>query len=266
MKYFITLLATACLAISAFAEDLSAKLQNIALTIHAGRSQGSGVLFTRDKVNFVLTAGHVVEGLRSVITVLDNGREKKIVKFSPVNVVKEIYEDSKSVGITSVQADVVAYSSPNYGHDLALLKLRSKISDSSADFYQDVIPPVIGTELIHVGSLLGQDGSNSVTTGIYSQVGRVLFDKVFDQTTCTAFPGSSGGGVYLKSNGQYVGTLVRGAGETFNLIVPVRRIKQWAEVHKVSFLFDPTKKVNEKEIKLEGEEPVGESSSNKEEN
>ena len=61
-----------------------------------------------------------------------------------------------------------------------------------------------------------------------SQVGRVLDlgsggGTVFDQTTVTAFPGSSGGGVFL-TDGKYVGMLVRGAGETFNLIVPVRRM------------------------------------------
>ncbi|HAT67623.1 MAG TPA: hypothetical protein DCS66_24005, partial [Flavobacteriaceae bacterium] len=59
------------------------------------------------------------------------------------------------------------------------------------------------TELYHVGSLLGQTGSNSMTRGIVSQVGRVLNlgsgdGTVFDQTTVTAFPGSSGGGVFLS--------------------------------------------------------------------
>ena len=77
-----------------------------------------------------------------------------------------------------------------------------------------------------------------MTRGIVSQVGRVLSlgtgdGTVFDQTTVTAFPGSSGGGVFLSERsgdkaGQYMGMLVRGAGETFNLIVPVRRMRSWA--------------------------------------
>jgi hypothetical protein len=61
---------------------------------------------------------------------------------------------------------------------------------------------------------------------------------VFDQTTVAAFPGSSGGGVYLKSDARYVGMLVRGAGETFNLIVPVRRMVHWAEKNKIMWALD----------------------------
>ena len=61
---------------------------------------------------------------------------------------------------------------------------------------------------------------------------------MFDQTTCTAFPGSSGGGVYLKSDARYVGMLVRGAGEGFNLIVPVRRMIDYCEKHKIMWALD----------------------------
>ena len=54
--------------------------------------------------------------------------------------------------------------------------------------------PKLGTDLLHVGSLLGQMGANSMTDGIYSQHGRLIgINKfVFDQTTVNAFPGSSG--------------------------------------------------------------------------
>ena len=85
-----------------------------------------------------------------------------------------------------------------------------------------------------------------MTDGIYSQTGRLipnLNKHVFDQTTVAAFPGSSGGGVFLKSNKCYVGMLVRGAGETFNLIVPVRRMVQWAEKNKIMWALDPTVKM-----------------------
>ena len=80
-----------------------------------------------------------------------------------------------------------------------------------------------------------------MTDGIYSQHGRILKrlnKRVFDQTTCTAFPGSSGGGVYLKSDARYIGMLVRGAGEGFNLIVPVRRMKDYCEKHKMMWALD----------------------------
>ena len=78
-----------------------------------------------------------------------------------------------------------------------------------------------------------------MTTGIVSQVGRTLGKVEFDQTTVTAFPGSSGGGVFL-TDGRYVGMLVRGAGEGFNLMVPVRRMIEWAEVNELMWAIDPT--------------------------
>ena len=50
--------------------------------------------------------------------------------------------------------------------------------------------------------------------------------KVFDQVTAVAFPGSSGGGMFLKDNGEYIGMLTQGVMKLqgFNFIVPVRRI------------------------------------------
>ena len=92
-----------------------------------------------------------------------------------------------------------------------------------------------------------------MTRGICSQVGRVLDlgtgdGVVFDQTTVTAFPGSSGGGVFLSERtkekaGQYVGMLVRGAGETFNLVVPVRRMRAYAKTENVLWAIDTDVKV-----------------------
>ena len=66
---------------------------------------------------------------------------------------------------------------------------------------------------------------------------------MFDQTTVTAFPGSSGGGVYLSdkngdNSGKYVGMLVRGAGEGFNFIVPVRRMQDWAKKVNIEWALD----------------------------
>ena len=91
-----------------------------------------------------------------------------------------------------------------------------------------------------------------MTDGIYSQHGRViksLNKRIFDQTTCTAFPGSSGGGVYLKHDGnaRYVGMLVRGAGEGFNLIVPVRRMVEYCEKNKIMWALDSSVKMPSEE-------------------
>jgi hypothetical protein len=241
-------------------QDIAQHLQDISVTINSSAGSGSGVVITREvklkkdsdvtaKVNFVWTAAHVVDGLRNVRTVIDpvTGQERKLVEYAPVAVVKELVEDGRKVGETRMEGRVIKYSDADSRHDLALIMLHKKnFIDTSAEFYLDDAIPAIGTSLFHVGSLLGQSGSNSMTTGIISQVGRTVnLDgtnvAIFDQTTVTAFPGSSGGGVFLAdgpNKGKYVGMLVRGAGETFNLIVPARRLKSFATEHNLLWALD----------------------------
>lgn len=225
-------------------EEIPGYLQDISVTIHASGAQGSGVVIIRDKVDYVLTAGHVVADLRHTRPVIDpktgGGRIK--IEFDDAKVVKEIYDDDgRSVGRLVMDAEVIRYSDSENGEDLALLRLRKKdYFKVGATFCCDSKPLPVGTELMHVGSLLGQMGSNSLTTGVISQQGRVLHGIVYDQSTCAAFPGSSGGGLYRKSDGKYVGMIVRGAGETFNLYVPIRRIVTWADRVGVKFIIDPS--------------------------
>jgi hypothetical protein len=256
----IVVLSLICSSINAQDNKLYQNLQDISVTVKAGFSEGSGVIVTRDvriapnkteKISFVWTAGHVVDGLRSIRTIIRDGQQKKIVEFKDAQIVKEFTQDGRRVGELKMDCKVLKYSDAEDGEDLALLMIRQKGSlDKSAVFHLPVEdkPVPIGTELYHVGSLLGQTGSNSMTRGIMSQVGRVLNlgtgdGVIFDQTTVTAFPGSSGGGVFLSEQsgdnaGKYVGMLVRGAGETFNLIVPARRMKKWAKEEGISWAID----------------------------
>lgn len=249
---FVLLLSSvSCLA----EDDVSAYLQSISVTVTAKGGSGSGVIFTREvregdkfrKVNFVWTAAHVLEGLRSVRSFIDSeGHVKKAVEFQDAEIRKKIIESGRTIGHLALDARVVKYSDAKTGEDLALLMVRKHdfVGDSMRFYVDDRgVGLPLGTQLFHVGSLLGEDGSNSMTTGIMSQVGRTVSlsggpKTLFDQTTVTAFPGSSGGGVF-KTDGQYVGMLVRGAGETFNLIVPVRRMRSWAEKEKILWAMDP---------------------------
>ena len=242
-------------------KQLYQHLQDVSVTVKSGFGEGSGVIVTRAvpltttgestvNVNFVWTAAHVVDGLRSVRTIIKDGRSVKVVEFKDAQIVQELVEDGRRVGEFKMEAKVIKYSDSENGEDLALLMIRKKgFIDKSVTFFKAESKPVpIGTELYHVGSLLGQTGSNSMTRGICSQVGRVLDlgsggGVIFDQTTVTAFPGSSGGGVFLsersgKAAGQYVGMLVRGAGETFNLIVPIRRMRAYAEKEGILWAID----------------------------
>ena len=61
--------------------------------------------------------------------------------------------------------------------------------------------------------------------------------------------------MWNAETGEYIGTLVRGSGETFNYYVPVRRIKEWAKRHNIEFIFDANGKPDESKIVLEGLEP-----------
>jgi hypothetical protein len=224
-------------------------LQDISVTIRAGRSEGSGVAFNRGGITYIWTAGHVVDGLRSTRMVVDpkTGTPRTIVEFKDAKIVKTLRENGRTVGRTEIDAEVIRYSGADHGEDLALLRVRKKgFLNVSARFYLEKDIPNLGTRLLHVGSLLGQQGSNSLTAGIMSQHGRLIGKTVYDQTTVTAFPGSSGGGVYLE-DGRYVGMLVRGAGEGFNLIVPARRMRAWAERAGVLWAIDPKEKAPTKE-------------------
>ena len=258
---FTTLLVASLtfMSFSVFADEASKKLrevadhlQDISVTIKAdnpngyGGSEGSGTMIVRqvgdEKITFVWTAGHVIDHLRSVRTVInEDGQPVKLVEFSDPTIVKELVEKGRRVGEMKMDARVIKFSDADNGEDLALLMVRARDYAKAGSKFRlekedDNIVP-IGTRLFHVGSLLGQMGANSMTTGIISQVGRTLGKVEYDQTTVTAFPGSSGGGVYL-TDGRYVGMLVRGAGEGFNLIVPVRRMERWAKKHNVMWALD----------------------------
>jgi len=246
--------------------DAAQHLQDISVTIRAptefGESQGSGVLITREikhadgtseVVNFVWTAGHVVEELRSTRTVIRDGKKTEIVEFKDAKIVQELVQKGRKVGEIKLDCKVILYSDSEDGRDLALLMVRKRnFVKASAEFYLKEGTVAIGTRLFHVGSLLGQGGHNSMTAGIMSQVGRVYNlgsgdGTIFDQTTCTAFPGSSGGGVFLagdnRADVKYVGMLVRGAGEGFNLIVPVREMIKWAKDRDLMWTLDPKAKM-----------------------
>ena len=244
-------------------------LQNVSVTIRSegafSAGEGSGVIFTRkdsegNLVNFIWTAAHVIDNLRLTKRVLVDGTYKTVVHFKDPVVIKEIRQNGRTVGRLQMDAEVLKYSESEDGHDLALLRVRKlNFVTDSVVFYLDKDIPPLGTDLLHVGSLLGQMGANSMTDGIYSQHGRILKQlnkHIFDQTTCTAFPGSSGGGVFLKhgvggnTNPRYVGMLVRGAGEGFNLIVPVRRMVKYCQENKIMWALDANVKMpSEEELK-----------------
>jgi S1-C subfamily serine protease len=254
MKYVLlvlTLLALAAPAVASIPDDL----QRVSVTIKAGDAQGSGTLVTRqigeDTVTFVWTAAHVVDGLRTTRTVVTpQGTPRILVEYRDAEIVQERQQTGRRVGEVKYDCKIIKVSDADYGEDLAVLMVRCKGAyplSACAKFHPDInyIPP-IGVDLSHCGSLLGQFGANSYTTGVLSQTGRTLpmkgaNVKVFDQVTAVAFPGSSGGGMFLKASGEYIGMLTQGVMKLqgFNFIVPVRRIHAWSKAAKVEWAIDP---------------------------
>lgn len=247
------LLATAALACTAYADNpIVDRLQASSVTVQTNQGSGSGSLIVRGDRTFVITAAHVIDNLRKTREVVDSdGSRRTVVEFADARIVQEFRENGRRIGETQLDAQVLRYSDANNGHDLALLEVRKQnFATESTTFYLSEETPGIGSELYHVGSMKGQIGANSLTTGVIAQIGRVLdlgaTGVVFDQTTVTAFPGSSGGGVYMQDTGEYVGMLVRGADGTFNFIVPIRRIQEWAEANGVEWALDPSLPVPDK--------------------
>ena len=211
-----------------------AALQAISVRVEIEQGSGSGVLVTRmvDGVvkTYVWTAGHVAEPMMN-----EDGSFRDLTIYSETRV------NGKPVKRERVKAKVIAYSAPDV-EDLALLEVLKDDYcpiNVSATFADDTVQAV-GTEIVHVGCTLGLYDSASL--GIVSQtdVNMMGDGVVFDQTSCMGYPGSSGGGVYLK-DGRCIGLLTRGAGAGLNFIVPMRRISAWAKKMKIEWAFNDSK-------------------------
>ena len=238
-------------------QEIIDNLQSVSVTISVdGRGRGSGTLFTREvepgiHKSYVWTAGHVVDDLRTTRNVIDKdtGTERIIVGFKDCQIYQETIQDGRKVKQEYLDCKIICFSNCETGDDQAVLEVRMRnYTTETTTFYLGDEIPGIGTELIHVGSLLGDIGSCSFTTGVTSQVGRLLAlddnyaEAVYDQTSAVSFPGSSGGGVFNQETGQYVGMLTAGIRDAqgFAWYVPVRRQRAWAKTVNMEWAMDAT--------------------------
>jgi len=253
----VLLLATVASAAPVTDQTILTNLQNVSVTISVdGRGRGSGTMFTREVSDgvyksYVWTAAHVVDDLRTERAVVDpqTGTKRIVVGFKDCQIYQETLQDGRKVAQRFLECKVICHSNCETGQDIALLEVRLRnYTQGTATFYLGDEIPGIGTELIHVGSLLGDIGSNSLTTGVTSQVGRLLAvtpesaEAVFDQTSAVAFPGSSGGGVFNQETGQHIGMLTAGIrnAQGFHWYVPVRRMRDWAKRMNLEWAMDAT--------------------------
>jgi len=235
-------------------------LQQHCVTVLAENASGSGTVIVRDvegvKTAFVWTAYHVVDGLREVKSVLKDGREIKVVSYRDAQIVQELLYEGATVGDHRLNCKVLICSPKT---DIALLQIRMPGTYTEGvefDLTKQVTP--VGLDVMHCGSPSGKElGHNSVTTGIIAANGRMFDGLAYDQTTVSALPGSSGGIVARRDDAAYVGMLTLGlrGTDTFNYIVPARRIVEWCEKTGVLWAVDPTAPVPTKkqleELKVE---------------
>jgi S1-C subfamily serine protease len=251
------LVSQLCIAAPVTSQEVIDNLQSVSVTISVdGRGRGSGTMFTREVEpgvfkSYVWTAGHVVDDLRTERSVIDKktGTKKIIVGFKDCQIYQETIQDGRKVKQEYLDCKVICFSNCDTGDDQAVLEVRMRnYTRETTTFYLGDEIPGIGTELIHVGSLLGDIGSCSFTTGVTSQVGRLLAlddnyaEVVYDQTSAVSFPGSSGGGVFNQETGQYIGMLTAGIRDAqgFAWYVPVRRQLEWARSVNMVWAMDAT--------------------------
>ncbi len=229
-------------------------LQTVSVNVLAGKSQGSGTIFlsTVDgkPAAFVITAYHVIDGLRNVESIVDSkGTSRKIVSYRDAQIIQERVLNGRIVGEVKFDAYIL---NADKQRDIALLRVRDgSFSQVGAEFYLDAAIPCAGTELYHCGAPGGKDtgGTCSLTMGIVSRIGVRIpgfgggsKHGVFDQTDTAALGGSSGGLLALKSDGRFIGMITLGlrGGDNFHWYVPARAILKWSDQIGVVWLFDPS--------------------------
>jgi S1-C subfamily serine protease len=170
--------------------SLAARVKRSVFTVTASLDEGTGFIgWVKGKDTYVITANHVV------VLSVDRGD----------------YDVRVHEGKTVWNGRIIK---TDEGNDLALIRVRHRIGPP---LWQRPVytPPLVGDEVLLVGSPLGYEGS--VTSGLVS---RVSFNEI--QTDAAAYPGISGGPV-VDADGLIVGVIVSGEAENFNFAVPINR-------------------------------------------
>ena len=167
---------------------LAARIKRSVFTVNVSLDEGTGfVAWVQGGNSYVMTASHVV--ILSVYRGEYGARLRQGKKVWRGRVVK---------------------TDPS--RDLAVIRVPGRIAPP---LWQKPVytPPLVGDELLLVGSPLGYEGS--ITSGV---VGRVAFNEI--QTDAAAYPGISGGPA-VDANGRVVGVLSSGEAENLNFAVPI---------------------------------------------
>jgi len=188
----------------------------VRLEVGGGTGTGTGVIVKNGEDGYIWTAYHVVNSMSL-------GDQATIEKYP------EVFGSQKK--FLTDNATLIALSME---HDIALLKL-----DSPDKFYHSTIietenVTLPGIDVYHVGNMNAKVGS--VTKGVVSRYSRNLIHplivgsySLLIETTCQAYKGSSGGGIFNK-DGNIIG-IVSMVDPTAGITIAIssNEIVAWAE-------------------------------------
>lgn len=227
-----------------------AVLEGMAGALSEWRTAGSGTVFRTPKGVFILTAGHVIKNAKEEVDEHPQPEEevsqpKKRTVFHDVTVILLKEKGGRVVSELRLYCRVIKFSPEEEegGNDVAVLQPYDEEAREILRYGALPLPPdkapYVGQPVYHCGSLFGEL-VNSVTFGVIASTGRVYRNKSFLQLSTPASPGSSGGGVFVVSEGRcyYAGMLTRGGGETINLAVPIRRLRETLAKWGMEFIFN----------------------------
>lgn len=208
---------------------------------------GSGSFrVTKDGQVWIWTCSHII---RSARYEEDDDDGKKVVKFETVKVLKHVVdENGEHVKDIKLTADIIRYSDPDGGHDLALLRVREKEFKPAASikFWAEKRAPPVGSRLL-LGGTPHAVGPTMISSGTILQNSYHFDDRpkqfdLFTHTNCPIIPGCSGGPLVLEADGRFVGlfTLYNTRAPWFTWYVPVQRIYAWAQEQDILFATNDT--------------------------
>jgi S1-C subfamily serine protease len=221
-------------------------IESVSVRIDTPRGHGSGVVFKRkdstgsNDVYFVWSVGHLFHHRAETFELFS-------LKISKTNTVTHEASMTQTISVggeeqqagTNVLIHLIKLSDPE-NNDIALLQLEKPFyNTNTAVFDLSGRIPHVGEHLYNVGSPDGFDAS--LSEGVFSFVGRRIKGDsyMYDQTTCVIFPGSSGGG-YFNTKGECVGVAEGFMDSNMNVMVPIRRLHEWAKHEHLEWALDPT--------------------------
>lgn len=224
-------------------------VQNImdsTVAIYNDNNIGTGTILKKTNKNtYILTCAHIISPNYSkpFETIFDN-----FMKLSAMELTNPFAKNWNWDFLLSIQKPVIVKKSKwisgvqftdaknakvfviDRTNDICLLKVEGDFPGQEIKLYKNVIP--IGTEVYHVGTLLGYL-DYSVLSGIISHNSRGMFGEKI-QVDIKATFGSSGGGIFTKDKGEYVGMVSeKSKSSDATIIISVKKIQRWMEVFEI---------------------------------